>query len=120
MFGDPIKNEKGWKQNTLENISTFESKNITEILKSNDLIWLLNLEDIEQNTGKVLKKKIITKSEIPNSIIAFDENYVLYSKLRPYLNKVVLPTQEGIGTSELIPILLKDEINRIYFFYVLS
>ena len=120
MFGDPIRNEKGWEQKFLEKISSFESKNITKYLKCNDLIWLLNLEDIEQNTGKIIKKKMITKFEIPTSIIAFDENYVLYSKLRPYLNKVVLPLEEGIGTSELIPILPRNEVNRIYLFNVLT
>ena len=120
MFGDPIKNDKGWEQKFLEKISSFESKNITKYLKCNNLIWLLNLEDIERNTGKIIKKKMITKSEIPTSIIAFDENYVLYSKLRPYLNKVVLPLEEGIGTSELIPIRPRDEVNRIYLFNVLT
>ena len=120
MFGDPIKNDKGWEQKFLEKISSFESKNITKYLKCNNLIWLLNLEDIERNTGKIIKKKMITKSEIPTSIIAFDENYVLYSKLRPYLNKVALPLEEGIGTSELIPIRPRDEVNRIYLFNVLT
>ena len=120
MFGDPIKNDKGWEQKFLEKISSFESKNITKYLKCNNLIWLLNLEDIERNTGKIIKKKMITKFEIPTSIIAFDENYVLYSKLRPYLNKVALPLEEGIGTSELIPIRPRDEVNRIYLFNVLT
>lgn len=120
MFGDPIKNNKGWEQKFLEKISSFESKNITKYLKCNNLIWLLNLEDIERNTGKIIKKKMITKFEIPTSIIAFDENYVLYSKLRPYLNKVALPLEEGIGTSELIPIRPRDEVNRIYLFNVLT
>ena len=43
-----------------------------------------------------------------------------YSKLRPYLNKVVLPLEEGIGTSELIPILPRNEVNRIYLFNVFN
>ncbi len=46
--------------------------------------------------------------------MSFDESHVLYSKLRPYLNKVVLPDEPGIATSELIalkpdPKLLKRE-----------
>ena len=64
--------------------------------------WLLDLEDIEKETGKVLQKKryvdVISKSDKHK----FFTNNILYSKLRPYLNKVVLADEEGFCTSEIL------------------
>jgi type I restriction enzyme S subunit len=47
-----------------------------------------------------------------SSAFAFDSRHVLYSKLRPYLNKVALPTHEGRCTTELIPLLPAAEVDR--------
>ena len=61
-------------------------------LSENDKYWLLNLDMVESNSGKVLGYNYVSSDQIGASTIAFDTNNVLYSKLRPYLNKVVLPT----------------------------
>ena len=66
--------------------------------------WILDLEDIEKDTGTVLKK--VTKDQ-RNSVSTkhkFHSGQVLYSKLRPYLNKVVLSDADGYCTSEIIPL----------------
>ena len=67
-------------------------------------IWHLGLEQIESHTGTVLTKNRGPVSEAGNSTFAFDQTHVLYSKLRPYLNKVVVPDEPGIATTELIPL----------------
>ena len=66
--------------------------------------WILDLEDIEKDTGKILKK--VTKAQ-RNSVSTkhqFHSGQVLYSKLRPYLNKVVLTNDSGYCTSEILPL----------------
>ena len=68
-----------------------------------DRVWQLNLDMIEQNTGKIIDYYYTNVSK--GSIIAFDEEHVLYSKLRPNLNKVVCPNGLGTATSELLPLL---------------
>ena len=100
LFGDPIKNEKGWKIKRLENV--LEINNKRKLLDSKKDYWLLNLEDIEQDSGRVILKKKVNYEKLPSSISYFDKNWVLYSKLRPYLNKVVLSDEEGFCTSELL------------------
>lgn len=69
-----------------------------------DRVWLLNLDRIESHTGRLLGKDLVSISEVGNSTHRFDEGNVLYSKLRPYLNKVLLPDGAGVCTSELIPL----------------
>jgi type I restriction enzyme S subunit len=66
-------------------------------------VWLLNLDQIEPHTGTLLSKEFVALSGLGSSTHAFDDGNVLYSKLRPYLNKVLLPETAGYCTSELVP-----------------
>lgn len=66
-------------------------------------VWLLNLDQIEPHTGTLLRKEYVERSGLGTSTHVFDGGNVLYSKLRPYLNKVLLPDNAGYCTSELVP-----------------
>ena len=68
--------------------------------------WVLDLEDIEANTGKILKIVAAKDRKSTSGKYLFSKNMVLYSKLRPYLNKVVVATNDGCCTTEIIPISL--------------
>lgn len=72
-------------------------------------VWLLNLDMIEQHTGRVIDYVRVNKEAIGGSTVAFDENCILYSKLRPNLNKVVLPDSCGVATSEILPLRCNHE-----------
>ena len=81
--------------------------------------WILDLEDIEKDTGTVLKK--VTKDQ-RNSVSTkhkFHSGQVLYSKLRPYLNKVVLSDADGYCTSEILPLGFKNCVLPEYARYYL-
>ena len=81
--------------------------------------WILDLEDIEKDTGTVLKK--VTKAQ-RNSVSTkhkFHSGQVLYSKLRPYLNKVVLSDDDGYCTSEILPLEFKNCVLPEYARYYL-
>ena len=73
-------------------------------LDPDDAVWHLGLDQIEGHTGVVLGKHRAPASDAGNSTFHFDQSHVLYSKLRPYLNKVVVPDEPGIATTELIPL----------------
>ena len=81
--------------------------------------WILDLEDIEKDTGIVIKK--VTKAQ-RNSVSTkhqFHSGQVLYSKLRPYLNKVVLSDDDGYCTSEILPLEFKNCVLPEYARYYL-
>ena len=67
-------------------------------------VWHLGLDQIEGHTGVVLGKHRAPVSDAGSSTLHFDQSHVLYSKLRPYLNKIVVPDERGIATTELIPL----------------
>ena len=82
--------------------------------------WLLNLDMVESNTGKILEYLYVQRDEIGSSTVSFDTSNVLYSKLRPYLNKVVLPDRGGFATSEMLPLRPDTKIiTREYLTYYL-
>ncbi|QEU26787.1 restriction endonuclease subunit S (plasmid) [Pseudomonas luteola] len=87
---------------------------------TSDEVWTLNLDQVEADTGNVLEKIIAPVSEAGSSTHGFDERHVLYSKLRPYLNKVVLPDERGVATTELVPMLPDPQrLDRKYLAYYL-
>lgn len=64
--------------------------------------WVLDLEDIEKGTGCLLNKKRGTPTT--SNKTKFCKGDVLYGKLRPYLNKVLVADEDGVCTTEIVPI----------------
>lgn len=119
MFGDPVENGKGWETDNLKTVAPQKQYNGI-VPSTNGKFWLLNLDMVEQQTGSIIEKVLWNQNEIGNSTIIFDTTNVLYSKLRPYLNKVVLPDEIGYGTSELVPLKPNtDVLDRVFFAYLL-
>lgn len=94
--------KKGWKTIEIGNIAPARSNTMPD---ANSSVWNLSLDEIEPITGRIINKTYCRVSELGSAKCSFDTRHVLYSKLRPYLNKVVIPDQPGVGTSELIPML---------------
>lgn len=85
----------------LGDICTVSSSNA---LIPDNRIWLLNLDMVEQQTGNIISYNYVGNDGLNGSIIQFDTDNVLYSKLRPNLNKVVIPDRGGFATSEMLPL----------------
>jgi type I restriction enzyme S subunit len=79
----------------------------------------ISLEDIERNTGRILRDPQISDRPVTGNCFRFDERHVLFSKLRPYLNKVAAPWFSGKCTTELIPLLPEAGVSRDYLSYLL-
>jgi type I restriction enzyme S subunit len=80
----------------------------------------LGLEGIESGTGQFAEGELSKTPEAPQAnSFRFDERHVLYGKLRPYLNKVALPTSPGKCSTEIIPLLPAPQLDRQYLSYFL-
>ena len=66
--------------------------------------WSLDLEEIEKETGRLIVRKTAADKKSASSKHLFCKGMVLYSKLRTYLNKVLVADMDGICTSEIVPI----------------
>lgn len=107
-----------WEWARLGNLCDFGTcKNIeyTDVIPGT---WNLDLEDIERDTGKYLRKKRKVRGEKGSTKHVFKCDMVLYSKLRPYLNKVIIADEDGVCTSEILPLsfeALLPKYAQIYF-----
>ena len=80
--------------------------------------WILELEDIEAG-GKLLKRTRVGSRQAIGEKTTFNRGQVLYSKLRPYLKKVLQADEDGICTPELIAFDVYAGINPRYIMYYL-
>lgn len=117
-FGDPVTNPKGWKTQKLSDVAP--QSPYKGHFPSSDSLWLLNLDMIEKNSGRIINHQTVSYEEIGNSVYKICPNQVLYSKLRPNLNKVVIADDFGYCTSELLPLNPNHElIHSQYLAYLL-
>ena len=116
LFGLPVSNSKGWNTEKMREIAP--AVNYSGGFE--DAVWLLNLDMVEAQTGRILDYLYVNEEEVGNSTCTFDTTNVLYSKLRPYLNKVVIPDRCGYATSELIPLKPNPmKLERTYLAFML-
>lgn len=82
--------------------------------------WVLELEDIEKDTSKLLQRVTFAQRQSKSTKNQFAAGDVLYGKLRPYLNKVIRADQDGYCTTEIIPLKPSNELDGRYLFYWLK
>ena len=115
VFTDvPFELPDGWAWARLGVICPYGENKAVSADLIDETAWILDLEDIEKETGVI--KKYTTKSE-RNSVsnkYSFCKGQLLYSKLRPYLNKVVIATKDGYCTTEILPLTFYGNIYSPY------
>lgn len=112
------KSSSSWPIDTIGNVAPAESRR--SLGRLSDPCWLLNLDQIEKDTGYLGEREWVDPASASTSTHNFNTDHVLYSKLRPNLNKVVCPEESGICTTELIR--LKPDpkrLNRKFLTYFL-
>ena len=115
MFGNPVTNTKKWLTEPLEIVAPESPSENRELGQ----VWILNLDMVESQSGRVIEK-VYDCSDNLNSVSPFDKGNVLFSKLRPYLNKVVIPDGNGYATTELVPLRPNEtKMKRTFLAYLL-
>jgi type I restriction enzyme S subunit len=93
-----------WQWVRLGNVADYGSSDKAESADIPENAWLLDLEDIEKDTSRLLQRKSFRDSPSKSTKAVFAAGDVLYGKLRPYLNKVIVADAPGYCTTEIIPI----------------
>lgn len=117
----PFDIPKTWKWVRLGEISDYNSAK--RKIKANEIhpnTWTLDLEDIEKETGFIINKKIAVDKKIKGERVIFNKGQILYSKLRPYLKKVLVAPDTGVCTSELVPFSCFNGIDAGLLVYILK
>lgn len=111
----------GWAWTRLGVICPYGTCEKVETKNIADNEWILDLEDIEKDTGLILKHITKKYRSAVSTKHRFLQGQLLYSKLRPYLNKVVIADQDGYCTSEILPLDFWGGISPLYMqIYLMS
>ena len=108
-----------WCWTTLGNISDYGKCIHVEAMDIPNDSWVLELEDLEKDTAKLLQRVTCTGREIKGVRSVFRKGDILFSKLRTYLNKVLVAPEDGYCSTEIVPISLCDSLSSHYINHVL-
>lgn len=115
----PYELPKGWVWTTLGEISNYGINTSVKVEEIDDNNWVLELEDIEKDSAKLIQKLSKKEREIKGTRHKFYKGNVLYSKLRTYLNKVLIASEDGYCTTEIMPFDTYGILSNEYICYVL-
>ena len=105
---------EGWDSNWLKWSVDLSTKRPTE--EEQEALPYISNEDIASWTGKLLIEEP-TPTEADSR--TFQENDVLFNKLRPYLAKVYHATFDGVSSGELLCLRPSHAVEPRFLFYVL-
>lgn len=110
--------KEDWENDLFSELVTNKSKKFNP--KKNESTQDIELDSIEQNTGRLLNTYMSNQFTSQKNI--FNKNSVLYSKLRPYLNKYYYSQIEGVCSSEIwvLNTLNKDVLSNKFLYYFIQ
>ncbi|EFP2965166.1 restriction endonuclease subunit S [Campylobacter jejuni] len=108
-----------WEWKSLGDISNYgkTSQVKPSQLKGND--WILELEDIEKESGVLLQKVLFQDRQSKSNKIKFNKGDILFGTLRPYLKKVIIANDNGACSSEIMPFSTGNSIANHFIYYYL-
>ena len=76
--------------------------------------------NIESNTGRLINLKTAKEENLISGKYLFDSSMVLYSKIRPNLNKVTIADFEGICSADMYPLIPSKSIDKKFLLFILK
>lgn len=109
-----------WVLTTLGTVVQYGRTEKAEPHEIADDDWVLELEDIEKDSSRLLQKMTFLERQSKSTKNKFQAGDVLYGKLRPYLNKVLIADEPGYCTTEVLPLNAGAHLDNRYLFYWLK
>ncbi len=109
-----------WLQIQLGDVVSYGKTQKCELSDVTNDTWVLELEDIEKESSRIVSRKTAAERPFKSTKNRFERGNVLYGKLRPYLNKVVVADTDGVCTTEIIPLDSEPFVLNRYLFHWLK
>ncbi|MGD9775644.1 MAG: restriction endonuclease subunit S, partial [Methanosarcina sp.] len=119
MFGDLETNPKGWVVKSFDYFAKIDTKMVKEFTAYENKPHI-GIENIEKDTGDLINYNEVGAQNLTSGKYIFTKEHIIYSKIRPNLNKVALPNFDGLCSADAYPLLVnKNHTNRYFFAYIL-
>lgn len=117
MFGDFKINPMGWPVVNFEEIAIIDGNMTTDYERYANYPHI-GIDSIEKDTGLLKGYRTVAEDGVISGKYIFTPSHIIYSKIRPNLNKVALPDFEGLCSADAYPILpIAEKCNRIFLAY---
>ena len=108
---------ESWEKSRFDEVATIKS-NLVNPLDFPDLPHIAP-DNIEKKTGVLLEYHTVSEDGVTSGKHRFYPGQILYSKIRPYLSKVVVVNFNGLCSADMYPIEAKGNA-RCLWYYMLS
>ena len=109
LFGDLKINSKRWKMLGFKECAEIDT-NMIHNFEEYENYPHIGIDSIEKGTGRLFGYRTIAEDGVTSGKYLFTEKHIIYSKIRPNLNKVALPKFVGLCSADAYPILVKSDI----------
>ena len=117
MFGDFKTNSKGWRVVAFNEIAVIDGNMISDYERYADYPHI-GIDSIEKETGVLSGFRTVAEDGVISGKYVFTPKHIIYSKIRPNLNKVALPDFDGVCSADAYPILpIAGKCNRVFLAY---
>lgn len=114
MFGDLKTNPKGWPILSFPEFAEIDGNMTTDYERYADYPHI-GIDSIEKGTGKLSGYRTVREDGVISGKYIFTPKHIIYSKIRPNLNKVALPDFYGLCSADAYPVLPNyKNCNRIF------
>ncbi|MCB8749710.1 restriction endonuclease subunit S [Planktothrix agardhii] len=120
MFGDPVINPKGWEVEELNNVISIISGQVDPKVEPFIDMPHIGGENLQSNTNNIQNIKTPRELKLKSGKYLFQSGNVLYSKIRPYLNQVVITDFSGVCSADIYPLrVIETKIKNDFLIYLL-
>lgn len=111
---------EGWEEKKLDEVCEISSKLIDPKQEEFQNLIHIGAGNIVSEKGTLIDLKTAKEEELISGKFLFDESMVLYSKIRPYLIKIVRCDFEGLCSADIYPLVpFKDKMTKDFLYYLL-
>lgn len=117
MFGDFKTNPMHWQVVSFTEFAIIDGNMTTDYEKYADYPHI-GIDCIEKDTGELKNYRTVAEDNVISGKYIFTPKHIIYSKIRPNLNKVAIPDFYGVCSADAYPILpIENVCNRIFLAY---
>lgn len=111
---------EGWEEKGLSDVCEITSSLVDPRLEEFIGLPHIGAGNIISKTGELVVVQTAREEGLKSGKFLFDEQMVLYSKIRPYLEKVARPTFSGLCSADMYPLMpKKGMLSRDFLYYLL-